>query len=139
MPQVGYSATSRDLSNKNFFKYFLRVVPSDKLQAQVLIDLMQAHNWTYITVVYTEGELHCVCASALAANTCSGRRGQLPVERRPVACGPFGAEVAQLRRHLRAPEEPLVFRLLIKIFERLARRRRLAIMARGRPAGRRQR
>ena len=57
MPQVGYSATSRDLSNKNFFKYFLRVVPSDKLQAQVLIDLMLAHNWTYITVVYTEGKL----------------------------------------------------------------------------------
>lgn len=56
MPQVGYSATSRDLSNKNFFKYFLRVVPSDKLQAQVMIDLMLAHNWTYITVAYTEGE-----------------------------------------------------------------------------------
>lgn len=56
MPQVGYSATSRDLSNKNFHKYFLRVVPSDKLQAQVLIDLMLAHNWTYITVAYTEGE-----------------------------------------------------------------------------------
>lgn len=56
MPQLGYSATSRDLSNKNFFKYFLRVVPSDKLQAQVMIDLMLAHNWTYITVAYTEGE-----------------------------------------------------------------------------------
>lgn len=58
MPQVGYSATSRDLSNKNFFKYFLRVVPSDKLQAQVMIDLMLAHNWTYVTVVYTEGEFY---------------------------------------------------------------------------------
>lgn len=57
MPQVGYSATSRDLSNKNFFKYFLRVVPADKLQAQVMIDLMLAHNWTYITVTYTEGKL----------------------------------------------------------------------------------
>lgn len=56
MPQVGYSATSRDLSNKNFFKYFLRVVPSDKLQAQVMIDLMLAYNWTYVTVAYTEGE-----------------------------------------------------------------------------------
>lgn len=56
MPQVGYSATSRDLSNKNFYKYFLRVVPSDKLQAQVMIDLMLAHNWTYVTVIYTEGK-----------------------------------------------------------------------------------
>lgn len=57
MPQVGYSATSRDLSNKNMYKYFLRVVPSDALQAQVMVDLMRAHNWTYVTVVYTEGEL----------------------------------------------------------------------------------
>lgn len=68
MPQVGYSATSRDLSNKNFFKYFLRVVPSDKLQAQVLIDLMLAHNWTYITVAYTEGKcthtIRCRCVDA---------------------------------------------------------------------------
>lgn len=65
MPQVGYSSTSRDLSNKNFFKYFLRVVPSDKLQAQVMIDLMLAHNWTYITVAYTEGEFPADQAGAL--------------------------------------------------------------------------
>lgn len=89
MPQVGYSATSRDLSNKNFFKYFLRVVPSDKLQAQVLIDLMLAHNWTYITVVYTEGKsfnrsvyssgggrtrLCALCAGRGARDSISSRR-----------------------------------------------------------------
>lgn len=71
MPQVGYSATSRDLSNKNFFKYFLRVVPSDKLQAQVMIDLMLAHNWTYITVAYTEGEyLKLVATCSLSQLLC---------------------------------------------------------------------
>jgi ABC-type branched-subunit amino acid transport system substrate-binding protein len=81
MPQVGYSATSRDLSNKNFFKYFLRVVPSDKLQAQVLIDLMLAHNWTYITVVYTEGK-------RAAGAGCSGRvRPISSVRRVPVRRG----------------------------------------------------
>lgn len=66
MPQVGYSATSRDLSNKNFFKYFLRVVPADKLQAQVMIDLMLAHNWTYITVTYTEGKSKLVSKGGVA-------------------------------------------------------------------------
>ncbi|CAG2118463.1 unnamed protein product, partial [Medioppia subpectinata] len=36
IPQVGYSATSRDLSIKSYYKYFLRVVPSDLLQARVM-------------------------------------------------------------------------------------------------------
>ncbi|OTF72977.1 metabotropic glutamate receptor 1-like protein, partial [Euroglyphus maynei] len=35
IPQIGYSATSKELSGKNFFKFFLRVVPSDHHQAQV--------------------------------------------------------------------------------------------------------
>lgn len=35
VPQVGYSATTKDLSNKNEFKYYMRLVPSDKWQAKV--------------------------------------------------------------------------------------------------------
>lgn len=57
IPQIGYSATSRDLSVKNYYKYFLRVVPSDLLQARVMIDLMKKYNWTYISAVYTDGKL----------------------------------------------------------------------------------
>jgi hypothetical protein len=56
IPQVGYSATSRTLSEKNYYKYFLRVVPSDKLQARVMVDLLKSYNWTYISIVYTDGE-----------------------------------------------------------------------------------
>lgn len=56
IPQVGYSATSRTLSEKNYYKYFLRVVPSDKLQARVMVDLLKSYNWTYISAVYTDGE-----------------------------------------------------------------------------------
>ena len=55
IPQVGYSATSKDLSDKSLYKYFLRVVPSDKLQAKALVDLVMYFNWTYISTVYTEG------------------------------------------------------------------------------------
>lgn len=57
IPQVGYSATSRDLSIKNYYKYFLRVVPSDKLQARVMVDFLKSYNWTYISAVYTDGQL----------------------------------------------------------------------------------
>lgn len=55
IPQIGYSATSRDLSVKSYYKYFLRVVPSDLLQARVMVDLMRTYNWTYISAVYTDG------------------------------------------------------------------------------------
>ncbi|XP_045197998.1 metabotropic glutamate receptor 1-like [Mercenaria mercenaria] len=55
IPQIGYSATSMDLSNKNLYKYFLRVVPSDTYQAQALIDVVLRYNWTYISTVHSEG------------------------------------------------------------------------------------
>ncbi|KTG02570.1 hypothetical protein cypCar_00017720 [Cyprinus carpio] len=55
IPQIAYSATSIDLSDKTLFKYFLRVVPSDTLQARALLDIVQRYNWTYVSAVHTEG------------------------------------------------------------------------------------
>ena len=63
IPQIGYSATSKDLSDKSLYKFFLRVVPSDKLQARALVDLVMHYNWTYISTVYTEGKSHRACVS----------------------------------------------------------------------------
>lgn len=56
IPQIGYSATSRDLSDKNMFKTFLRVVPSDILQVRAMIDVVIEMKWTYLFAIYTEGE-----------------------------------------------------------------------------------
>ena len=55
IPQIGYSATSRDLSDKKMFKTFLRVVPSDYLQVKAMIDVVQTMNWTYLFAIYTDG------------------------------------------------------------------------------------
>ncbi|XP_014670624.1 PREDICTED: metabotropic glutamate receptor 1-like [Priapulus caudatus] len=55
IPQIGYSATAQTLSDKNVFKYFLRVVPSDEFQAQVMVDIIKHYNWTYVSAVHTEG------------------------------------------------------------------------------------
>ncbi|XP_037099986.1 metabotropic glutamate receptor 1 isoform X1 [Syngnathus acus] len=55
IPQIAYSATSIDLSDKTLFKYFLRVVPSDVLQARAMLDIVQRYNWTYVSAVHTEG------------------------------------------------------------------------------------
>ncbi|XP_034999407.1 metabotropic glutamate receptor 1 isoform X1 [Hippoglossus stenolepis] len=55
IPQIAYSATSIDLSDKTLFKYFLRVVPSDVLQARAMLDIVKRYNWTYVSAVHTEG------------------------------------------------------------------------------------
>ncbi|XP_026089058.1 metabotropic glutamate receptor 1 isoform X3 [Carassius auratus] len=55
IPQIAYSATSIDLSDKTLFKYFLRVVPSDTLQARAMLDIVKHYNWTYVSAIHTEG------------------------------------------------------------------------------------
>nr|XP_032832666.1 metabotropic glutamate receptor 5-like [Petromyzon marinus] len=55
IPQIAYSATSKDLSDKSHYKYFMRVVPSDTLQARAMLDIVRKYNWTYVSAVHTEG------------------------------------------------------------------------------------
>ncbi|XP_059166231.1 metabotropic glutamate receptor 5-like [Physella acuta] len=55
IPQIGYSATTMDLSDKRHYKYFLRVVPPDNYQARAIVDLVVSFNWTYISTVHTDG------------------------------------------------------------------------------------
>lgn len=57
IPQIGYSTTSKDLSDKARFSTFMRVVPSDYYQAQVMIDIVKFYNWTYIHTVHTGNSL----------------------------------------------------------------------------------
>ncbi|KAG8583487.1 hypothetical protein GDO81_008441 [Engystomops pustulosus] len=58
IPQIAYSATSIDLSDKTLYKYFLRVVPSDILQARAMLDIVKRYNWTYVSAVHTEGKVN---------------------------------------------------------------------------------
>ncbi|KAJ8347824.1 hypothetical protein SKAU_G00264130 [Synaphobranchus kaupii] len=54
IPQIAYSATSMDLSDKSLFKYFMRVVPSDAQQARAMVDIVKRYNWTYVSAIHTE-------------------------------------------------------------------------------------
>lgn len=54
--QVGYSATSVDLDDTDKYKYFTRVVPSDKYQVQAMLDIIEKLQWTRLSVVYTKGK-----------------------------------------------------------------------------------
>jgi hypothetical protein len=66
MPQIGYSATAKQLSDKEKFKYFTRVIASDTQQAQAIVDIIRQFNWSYVATIGTEGsnktifEIFCI-------------------------------------------------------------------------------
>ena len=55
VPQLSYASSSPFLSNKNKYGYFSRIVPSDRQQAMVIVDMLQQFQWTYVAVVYSYG------------------------------------------------------------------------------------
>ena len=56
VPLVSYASTSRLLSSKVRFRYFLRTVPSDMLQARVMADLVRAMNWNFVIALASDTE-----------------------------------------------------------------------------------
>ena len=52
IPHISIWATNDELSNKDKYPFFSRTVPSDKFQAEAMIDLVRHFNWTYVSVVY---------------------------------------------------------------------------------------
>lgn len=57
IPQIGYSATTVELSNVGNYKFFLRVVPSDKLQVQALVEVIKYFEWKFISILYSKGKV----------------------------------------------------------------------------------
>ena len=51
IPHISYMATSDELSNKVRYPYFSRIVPPDRFQAQLMMDVLEFFNWTYISVL----------------------------------------------------------------------------------------
>ena len=54
IPLISYSATSPVLSDKSDYEYFSRTTPSDVFQTQVIAELIEYFNWSYVSVVYTD-------------------------------------------------------------------------------------
>ena len=55
VPELGWSATSDELSDKTRYPYFSRLVPPDLYQAKTVVDIMKYFNWTYISTLHSEG------------------------------------------------------------------------------------
>jgi len=87
IPQIAYSATSIDLSDKTLYKYFLRVVPSDTLQARAMLDIVKRYNWTYVSAVHTEG--------GYGAARCLPQRPRPPPSQSGVTCWDFSPRECQ--------------------------------------------
>lgn len=56
VPVVSYASTSSLLSNQVRFRYFLRTVPNDMLQAKVMADLVRAMKWNYVITLASDSE-----------------------------------------------------------------------------------
>ena len=51
---VSMSATSTELNDKLTHPYFLRTVPPDNVQANVIAEILKRFAWDYVTVVYAD-------------------------------------------------------------------------------------
>ncbi|KPM07737.1 metabotropic glutamate receptor-like protein 2 [Sarcoptes scabiei] len=53
---VSYASTGTSLSDKSRYDFFARTVPPDTYQALALVDLVQIFNWSYVSLVTSEGQ-----------------------------------------------------------------------------------
>ena len=54
LPQISYASTARQLSDKTRFRYFLRTVPPDLLQANAMADIVHYFNWSYVIAISSD-------------------------------------------------------------------------------------
>lgn len=55
MPQISYESTSDELSDKERFPYFVRIVPPDRFQIHAMLAFSKYFNWTYVSFLYQQG------------------------------------------------------------------------------------
>uniref|UniRef100_A0A1I7W4K7 ANF_receptor domain-containing protein n=1 Tax=Loa loa TaxID=7209 RepID=A0A1I7W4K7_LOALO len=55
VPQISYSSTGTELSEKPRFAYFSRVVPPDNFQATAMAHVVSALGWSYVHAIAVTG------------------------------------------------------------------------------------
>ncbi|XP_054706768.1 metabotropic glutamate receptor 3-like [Uloborus diversus] len=56
VPQISYASTSEKLNDLNKYPYFFRVVPSDKFQVRVMLDILTEFKWSYVSAVTSKDD-----------------------------------------------------------------------------------
>ncbi|XP_012871657.1 PREDICTED: vomeronasal type-2 receptor 1-like [Dipodomys ordii] len=56
VPQVGYASTSSVLSDKYQFPSYFRIVPSDNIQSQAMVKLIQHFGWVWVGTIASDDD-----------------------------------------------------------------------------------
>ena len=80
---MSYASTGTSLSDKTRYELFARTVPPDTFQALALVDVARAFNWTYVSIVSSEGQygdsgMKAFLAEARARNVCIAVNEKVP-------------------------------------------------------------
>ena len=80
---MSYASTGTSLSDKTRYDYFARTVPPDTFQALALVDLVTSFNWSYVSIVSSEGQygdsgMKAFIHEARARNICIAVNEKVP-------------------------------------------------------------
>ncbi|CAF1005390.1 unnamed protein product [Adineta ricciae] len=56
IPMMSYAATNAELDDPIFYPTFYRIVPSDLLLAEAIVELFENFNWTTCTLIFTKDD-----------------------------------------------------------------------------------
>lgn len=80
---MSYASTGTSLSDKTRYDFFARTVPPDTFQALALVDLVTSFNWSYVSIVSSEGQygdsgMKAFIHEARARNICIAVNEKVP-------------------------------------------------------------
>lgn len=103
--QISYSASNALLSYKQIYPSFLRTIPSDKLQVEVILNLLQRFNWTWIAIVGSDDDygrqgLQDLYSLATTNGICVAYQGLIPYSTDRTIVKKMIANIVQVRVRL---------------------------------------
>ncbi|XP_077582531.1 taste receptor type 1 member 3 isoform X2 [Stigmatopora nigra] len=89
MPQISFGASSNKFSDKRIYPSFFRTVPSDTLQIDAMVLLLEEFKWNWVAVVASDEEFGQQGAQeftkkAESTSMCVAYQGMIPVYTDPV-------------------------------------------------------
>ncbi|XP_074831925.1 taste receptor type 1 member 1 isoform X2 [Carettochelys insculpta] len=86
MPEISYEASNEMLSSKHAYPSFLRTIPSDRLQVEALVLLLEEFRWNWIAVVgsddtYGKNGIKTLLDVMAEHNICAAYRRVIPSKR----------------------------------------------------------
>ncbi|XP_048374592.1 taste receptor type 1 member 3-like [Sphaerodactylus townsendi] len=83
IPEISHASTSDNLSDRGLYPSFFRTVPSNKNQAEAIVQLLRKFHWNWVAVLATDDEygrqaLEIFVQLALSKDTCIAYEAILP-------------------------------------------------------------